>query len=611
MASNNTNNPLISMSFSHTPRQSYYSSGQQQQQQQQQQQHQHQHPEQHQQQYHPSQYPGYHPIKHEDHSVKPESREHPTTPYSLYQVHPQQPRSFEARPTVAPISPSNSSPAPSFSSSPSASASTNSAQMEVDEQHTYYTPSSPQHGAFPANVPTKVNPGITTVLPSPSRSVSPANSDATETNSSVGRSRSSSPTSAVAMDTTITSYPQYTVYPPNFASILERPPATIPAHANAAYPANIISLPVVQIPGTEPPKHQFQCSIAKCKKSYTTHQGLRRHIRDHKDPSLGERFPCLVPGCTVSLRTKQSQKAHIRLCKQKLAGKLHLCPEIGCEAAYGSTENLSRHRLKHQRGLVGVKYPCSWPKCTKILATTKSLKDHLQIHAEKDAGIKLYCPVDGCGKVFNTNRCLRAHELRCMQVKSGAKLPCPFPGCDATFGSTDYVRRHVLDHEKGLIGVEFKCDFADCKAILANPLTLQRHKQLHEEQSLGFEWKCLIEGCSKVYSGSKQLSDHQTRIHKDLGVNFRFDCPYSTCERGFECQRTAYKHECLYRTKQCPFEDCICLLPSQSALEAHVFMHNTLKTRPPYPCFEEGCSKVFDTKEGILAHALTHLVVSE
>jgi len=36
-------------------------------------------------------------------------------------------------------------------------------------------------------------------------------------------------------------------------------------------------------------------------------------------------------------------------------------------------------------------------------------------------------------------------------------------------------------------------------------------------------------------------------------------------------------------------------------------MHKNLKTRPPYPCFEEGCSEVFDNKEGILAHALTHV----
>lgn len=55
-------------------------------------------------------------------------------------------------------------------------------------------------------------------------------------------------------------------------------------------------------------------------------------------------------------------------------------------------------------------------------------------------------------------------------------------------------------------------------------------------------------------------------------------------------------------------EDCPCLLPNAEAMDAHLWMHNTLKTRPPYPCFEEGCSKMYDTKHGILAHALTHIV---
>ena len=57
-------------------------------------------------------------------------------------------------------------------------------------------------------------------------------------------------------------------------------------------------------------------------------------------------------------------------------------------------------------------------------------------------------------------------------------------------------------------------------------------------------------------------------------------------------------------------EGCPCLLPNAEALEAHVWMHNTLKTKPPYPCFEEGCSQVYDTKHGILAHSLTHLTIT-
>ncbi|KAF9096684.1 hypothetical protein BGX29_008471 [Mortierella sp. GBA35] len=341
--------------------------------------------------------------------------------------------------------------------------------------------------------------------------------------------------------------------------------------------------------------------------------------------------------------------------------KVYPCSEPDCKAIYTSLESLARHRYRHTSITTGGKLPCTWPGCDKNLATTKSLKDHLQIHAERDAGIQLECPVPGCGKIFGTHRCLRAHELRCKQVKSGERLPCPVEGCKATFGSTDYVRRHVLDHEKGLIGVEFRCDYPGCQAVLANPLTLQRHKQLHEEQALGFEWKCLVEGCGKVYSGSKQLTDHQSRIHKDLSPLHQFACPYDKCEEMFDCQRSAYKHGCLsvppsssdtqvaralptpatlvstpvaavpapvdlaspsapsvelelVKVKEepsrpkipCTIEGCICVLSSTDELESHLWMHNTLKTRPPYPCFEEGCSEVFDTKQDILCHTLTH-----
>ncbi|KAG9324623.1 hypothetical protein KVV02_007193 [Mortierella alpina] len=233
--------------------------------------------------------------------------------------------------------------------------------------------------------------------------------------------------------------------------------------------------------------------------------------------------------------------------KRSPSFRKYLCPEPGCGAPCDSIASLIQHQSKHagsdtKKG----KSKCPWRDCDKVLATPKSLKDHIQIHEERDANLKLPCPIQGCDKVFGTNRCLRAHELRCKQVKSGERLPCPIEGCPYTFGSTDYVRRHVLDHEKGLIGQEFLCDHPGCSAILANPLTLQRHKQLHEEQSLGFEWRCLVRGCGKIYSGSKQLTDHQSRIHKDLDSSYRFRCPYNTCGKTFECQRSAYKHACLH-----------------------------------------------------------------
>ncbi|KAF9108353.1 hypothetical protein BGX27_008374 [Mortierella sp. AM989] len=346
----------------------------------------------------------------------------------------------------------------------------------------------------------------------------------------------------------------------------------------------------MDVNASENPDGPLKFVCKNCEMIFSTQQDLQRHSRDHPSSEIAEQNKCMLPGCSNTFRSKKSLTAHMRSCKQKVAKPRH-------QLKYG-------HGLvAKQRGSVGAKHPCNWDGCNKILATPKSLKDHMQIHAEREAGIELPCPVDGCGKMFGTHRCLRAHELRCKQVKSGQRLPCPYPDCNATFGSTDYVRRHELDHEKGLIGVQFSCDFPNCVSVLANPLTLQRHKQLHDEQSLGFRWLCLVEGCGKPYSGSKQLADHQTRIHKGT---YRFKCPYNECKKLFECQRTAYTHECLNKKSKCPYEDCSCFIPNEEALERHKWMHETITARPPFPCFEDGCNKVFDSKNGILAHLLTH-----
>ncbi|KAF9923331.1 hypothetical protein BGZ65_008951 [Modicella reniformis] len=229
----------------------------------------------------------------------------------------------------------------------------------------------------------------------------------------------------------------------------------------------------------------------------------------------------------------------LKQCNRKRTKKTSDCMEAECNGSVGASAGTDNNKAAR-------KYPCSWANCFKVLATPKSLKDHEQIHRERGAGSRFRCTVENCGKVFGTTRCRRAHELRCKQVKSGKRQQCPVAGCELTFGSTDYVRRHVLDHEKGLVGVKFECDYEGCNSVLANPLTLQRHRQLHEEQTMGFKWICLVEGCGKKYSGSKQLTDHQGRIHKDLGANYTFPCPHKTCNGKFSCQREAYKHdECL------------------------------------------------------------------
>ncbi|KAG0311269.1 hypothetical protein BGZ99_010285, partial [Dissophora globulifera] len=256
-----------------------------------------------------------------------------------------------------------------------------------------------------------------------------------------------------------------------------------------------------------------------------------------------EKFPCKEKACTALFESRQCLSSHLTLCKQR-PRKVCQCTQPGCADLFKSKESLARHQRKHEKGLVGIKYPCDWPGCGKFLATPKSLRDHKTIHMERVKGIRLTCSVRGCFKEFDTSRCQRAHELRCIQVMSGDRLKCPIDGCSMNFGSSDYVRRHVLDHEKGLVGIPFPCDFAYCEAVLANPLTLQRHQQLHEEQSLGVEWKCLEKNCGKEYSGSKQLTDHQSRMHKDLGKNHSFACPYSSCDSIFNSQKDAYKHSC-------------------------------------------------------------------
>ncbi|KAG9061758.1 hypothetical protein KI688_006909 [Linnemannia hyalina] len=362
---------------------------------------------------------------------------------------------------------------------------------------------------------------------------------------------------------------------------------------------------------------RYSCLVPGCRLQFQNKNQLDSHVwvcrEVNKNKIATGEIPDVVMTVTGSVKTKKEEEDDVMIFhndsinrarssnKGKSTGRLggvssdegesgagsgetrvYPCSEPDCKSIYTSLESLARHRYRHTSFTTGSKLPCTWPGCDKILATTKSLKDHLQIHAERDAGIQLECPVPGCGKIFGTHRCLRAHELRCKQVKSGERLPCPIEGCKATFGSTDYVRRHVLDHEKGLIGVEFRCDYPDCKSILANPLTLQRHKQLHEEQALGFEWKCLVDGCGKVYSGSKQLTDHQSRIHKDLSPLYQFACPYNQCREMFDCQRSAYKHGCLNeRLQSQPPSSSSFDAPAATTASANVPSAPSVSSPPP------------------------------
>ncbi|KAK3818462.1 MAG: hypothetical protein J3Q66DRAFT_387424 [Benniella sp.] len=370
-----------------------------------------------------------------------------------------------------------------------------------------------------------------------------------------------------------------------------------------------------------------------------------------------EVFRCTIPNCGLVVENDDLLSAHVQQCEKRLAAQQYPCPEPGCDESFSTAHKLLRHRSVHKVDVDGNSPPtdflCRWKGCGKVLATRKSLKDHEQIHREKTDGTKFNCTVPGCGKSFETTRCRRAHELRCKQVKSGSRIPCPVVGCKQTFGSSDYVRRHVLDHEKGLVGVKFRCEHPGCDAVLANPLTLQRHQQLHEEQLMGFLWVCLVDGCGKPYSGSKQLTDHQGRIHKDLEANHMFPCPHKLCEGKFSCQREAYKHEgCLEKVLDlkalaasnsetepkvviilddaessdvavtpkeettdeatnhskivCREDECACVLPSQAALDDHIWMHKNLTARPPYPCFADGCDHSFMTRKEILNHSISH-----
>ncbi|KAG0244237.1 hypothetical protein B0O80DRAFT_456233 [Mortierella sp. GBAus27b] len=174
--------------------------------------------------------------------------------------------------------------------------------------------------------------------------------------------------------------------------------------------------------------------------------------------------------------------------------------------------------------------------------------------------------------------------------------------------------------------------------------------QLHDEQSFDFEWICLVDNCGKSYSGSKQLTDHQGRIHKELKPEHRFSCGHNTCKKKFKGQREAYKHKPCIKTVPrkpmafievsdlsedpsdpeeveealqvpevledpkvesgskiaCKEEGCTCILPSQLALDEHMYMHKNITAAPPYPCFSEGCNESFGTKPEILKHAITH-----
>ncbi|KAK2903063.1 hypothetical protein Q8A67_007776 [Cirrhinus molitorella] len=218
---------------------------------------------------------------------------------------------------------------------------------------------------------------------------------------------------------------------------------------------------LTHMPGPTASKCQF------CKRHFSNHAGLIRHIRLH----TGERpFPCPTCGrhfhrkevlklhqekCTVEqpppLQTpnaKQVQAEHSVDTASKKTSQVYNCSY--CPHSFRFPNNLKLHERAH---LAKTVFPCS--KCGKFYRRRK-----FKAHVELCNGDKIKPACRKCGRIFTRKNYRNAHEKQCQgnqdktetETKIGTNEKGKFkhqcPQCFRCFRSSSFLQRHLSLHSK-------------------------------------------------------------------------------------------------------------------------------------------------------------------
>ncbi|XP_077396412.1 uncharacterized protein LOC144032835 isoform X2 [Festucalex cinctus] len=297
---------------------------------------------------------------------------------------------------------------------------------------------------------------------------------------------------------------------------------------------------------TEGQQKLFECDV--CKKSFSRHFHLKKHLNIHKEP-----LHC------------------------------HQCPKI-----FRRSAALERHLLRHKEKRQS--FTCAI--CDKTFENKKLLKSHQPMHGDDaqpfasdqvSQGKAFTC--ETCGAGFTMRQNLKRHA----RIHTGER-PFKCHVCGISFVQ-DKLKAHMLLHGATK---SFMCDLCG-KTFLYN-WQLKKHQKVGHQE--GAEAAATQTGQRKTRArGIRTVIFKRDRTTVELAA---FAC--KTCQRGFDSEGALKKHE-LIHTGDTPYTCDVCgkAFLYKTTFDYHLRTHSGER---PYAC--DVCGKAFIIHHALKSHRLRH-----
>ncbi|GAB6023397.1 hypothetical protein CHUAL_008186 [Chamberlinius hualienensis] len=259
----------------------------------------------------------------------------------------------------------------------------------------------------------------------------------------------------------------------------------------------------------EPKAYKYPCPHEGCKFQFHRRDRYKSHLRVHS----GSKFACQYQYCTSSYSSLNGLKRHIQQIHEKNDNKLtptneYKCLENGCGRVFQRKTNLNKHMKTFH---VGKDYKCSY--CEYAFRKSRQLK----IHEASHTGVTPFkCTHEGCDKSFTVPSLLTRH------LKQHKGYSCDIDGCEEMFDKWSLYQKHKkLQHYKS-----FEC--TECKRLFKCKSNLRTHMKTHNESKQLFI--CPHEGCPRFFYYNKNLKHHISSTHEGK----RHPCTYPGCGDEFK-----------------------------------------------------------------------------